>query len=118
MSRGPWAVRSERIKNAGWLTLIGTTLLGRIGNLEPAASGRVSVIETANGVIVRAGDKPVLGDVNRQEDISPYLEAYRLVRPLHIGIEPLFAPFRLEGDQDEVAATQRWLFRYAPKADS
>ncbi len=118
MSRGPWAVRGERIKNVGWLTLIGSELLEKVGGgkaLQHKASDRLSLVETAHGVLIQAGQKPVLGDVNRREDLSAFVDAYRLVEPLHNGIKELFAPFKLPGDADEVDATQRWLIRFRKK---
>ncbi|MEK6774975.1 MAG: type VI immunity family protein [Bdellovibrionota bacterium] len=117
-SRGPGAVQGERIKNVGWLTLIGSELLEKIGGLNPLqrnASDRLSLVQTAHGVLIRAGQKPILGDVNRREDLSAFVDAYRLVEPLHNGIKELFAPFKLAGDADEVDATQRWLFRFLKK---
>jgi Protein of unknown function (DUF3396) len=118
MSRGPWAVRGERIKNVGWLMLIGSELLQKVGGrkaLQHEASERLSLLETAHGVLIKAGQKPILGDVNRREDLSAFVDAYRLVEPLHSGIGELFAPFKLPGDADEVDATQRWLFRFRKK---
>lgn len=118
MSRGPWAVRNERIKNAGWLTLVGAGLLERVGGVEALqtkATNRVTVLPARHGVVIRAADKPMLGDVNRQEDLRAYVDAYRLVAPLHAGIETLFSPFDLPGKVDAAAATQRWLFRFAGK---
>lgn len=120
MSRGPWAVRAERIKNIGWLTLIGSNLLEKIGgikHLQDTASTRLILMDTAHGVVIQAGEKPILGDVNRLEDMGALIDAYNLVGSLQAGIEDLFAPFRLEGNADEVDATQRWLFRFAQKRD-
>lgn len=114
-TRGPWAVRNERIKNVGWLTLIGSLLLEKIGGaktLQSKASERLHVTSTTHGVVIRAGERPILGDVNRQEDLQAYYDAYALVEPLHEGIEELFAPFSMEGDIDEVEATLRWLSRF------
>jgi len=118
MSRGPWAVRGERIKNVGWLTLIGSELLEKVGGLQALreqASDRLNVIGTAHGALIRAGEKPILGDVNRQESLSGLLDAYRLVEPLHAGIDTLFSPFEIAGNVDEVVATRRWLFRFAQR---
>ena len=119
-SRGPWAVRAERIKNVAWLTLIGSKLLNRIGGLhalKQKAGTPLIVTETAYGVVMQAGEKPILGDVNRVEDMSAFIDAYRLVEPLHVGIEDLFAPFKIKGATDEIDATKRWLFRFARKGD-
>ncbi len=119
LSRAPWAVRGERIKNVAWLTLVGTELLDKLGGfgaLKAGATERLKLTETPNGAVIRAGDAPILGDVNRRESLMAYVDAYRLVKPLHEGIATLFAPFSLPGDQDEVAATERWLFRFAQKA--
>jgi len=118
MSRGPWAVRGERIKNVGWLTLIGSQLLEKVGGfkgLQHKASDRLNIIETVHGVVIRAGERPILGEVNRSEDLGALIDAYLLVEPLQHGIEELFAPFELQGDRDEVDATQRWLFRFRRK---
>lgn len=118
MSRGPWAVRAERIKNVAWLTLVGSGLLEKIGGLEylhDNVSNSLILTDTAHGVVIQAGEKPILGDVNRCEDMSALIDAYKLVGPLQAGIETLFAPFELPGTADEVDATERWLFRFAEK---
>jgi TseV toxin immunity protein TsiV len=115
MNHGPWAVRGERIKNVGWLTLIGEKLLSTIGGFESVkakASNRLSVMRAAHGAVIRAGEKPILGDVNRREDLRAYIDAYRLVEPLQAGVEMLFPPFDLPGDTDGIVATARWLFRF------
>ncbi len=70
MSRGPWAVRGERIKNIGWLTLIGSELLNRLGCLETLnsrVSSPLELIPSKYGAILRAGEKPILGDINSGE---------------------------------------------------
>lgn len=118
MSRGPWAVRHERVKNAAWLTLVGAGLLEKIGGIkgvEAKATDRLAVLSTRHGVVIRAGERPILGDVNRREDLQAYIDAYRLVEPLQAGIETLFAPFDLPGKVDATAATERWLVRFAKK---
>jgi len=115
MSRGPGVARGEKIKNVGWLTLIGSELLEKVGGLKALqhkATDRLSLVKTSHGVLIRVGPKPILGDVNRHEDLSAFVEAYRLVESLHTGIGELFAAFELAGKADEVDATQRWLFRF------
>lgn len=120
MSPGPWAVRAERIKNIAWLTLVGSTLLEKAGgldSLQEKASNRLTVSETVHGALVRAGDQPILGDVNRHEDLSAFIDAYRLLGPLQAGIEDHFAPFKLKGRDDWIEATNRWLFRFDKQED-
>ena len=120
MARGPWSVRRDRIKNVGWLTLIGAPLLERLGGVEELrrrAGDGLRVVELAHGVLLQAGERPILGDVNRGESLAALVAAYAAVQPLHAGIEDLFAPFSLAHDTDEEAATRRWLFRFRREPD-
>jgi Protein of unknown function (DUF3396) len=115
LSRSAWAVRGGRIKTVSWLTLVGSELLEKVGGVESLrrqASPLVGVIETAFGVVIRAGEKPILGDVNRREHLGAYVEVYRLLDKLHDGIESHFAAFSVPGSDDD-EATRRWLTRFA-----
>lgn len=113
-TRGPWAVRNERIKNVAWFTMVGAPLLARIGGasaLQRPAGDALSSLPTAHGLILRAGEQPTLCGQNDPR-LAPYVEAYSLLRPLHEGIDELFAPFSLDDGRDEVAATRQWLHRF------
>jgi len=113
-------LRDEKgVETINWLTLIGAIPLAKLGGAARlrAALARVpeiQIIDSANGVIVRAGDRPQLGDVNRRDALPLYREVYRAVKPV---VEPVIARFRpllLGGAlEDDAEKTQRWLRRFA-----
>jgi len=68
-----------------WLTLLGSAItvdLGGREQLEKQASPEVAVLPLGHdGTLLRAGNSPQLGDVNRQDLLPAYHAAGRLVAP-------------------------------------
>lgn len=114
-----WSLRDEKgVETVNWLTLVGAIPLARVGGAAALRSAlahqpEIEVIETAHGVIVKAGNEPQLGDVNRGVFVPLYSEVYRALKPV---IEPVIAdanPLLLGGVLEEDAEkTQRWLHRF------
>jgi hypothetical protein len=69
-----------------WLTLLGPDLTAALGGrdaLARSAPAEVSVLPLGkDGVILRAGAAPALGDVNRQDFLPAYQAVGRLVAPV------------------------------------
>jgi hypothetical protein len=113
-----WPLRDVGIETVNWLTLVGEQPLDKLGGVAKLrralnAVRSIAVLETKHGVIVRAGDEPRLGDVNRGETLAEYRAVYRALRPV---LEPVlsdFAPLTVGGELEELTdKTDRWLRRF------
>lgn len=100
------------VKRVSWITLLGSELLGIVGGL-PALSSLLDAPITLHGfgqgALLQAGPRPLLGQVNRREDLSAYMRVGALLsayRPLDH--KPLFGSEA--GDPRE--ETSRWLARF------
>jgi hypothetical protein len=99
----------DAIKGANWLTLIGSKLWDRLlerTKAEPRFAPGVAVIRAAHGMILRAGDGPVLGDRNRRQWPELYVDVERKLVPIKLAEHAEFA-----GRFEEEAATGAWLRR-------
>lgn len=87
-NRGDEERRYQPFKSAHWLTYIGPSLLEELGGLDAAkeaAGDEVGVVEAGGGVVVRAGDEPPIGDINRKApDIEPMRRVNAFIRPKRI----------------------------------
>lgn len=74
------------LADIGWLTLIGAPFLGRLPDLAPLE--RVQDVgltwQGRDQLIIAAGPKPVWGRQAESEDINPYRQIARHLRPLMI----------------------------------
>ena len=82
----------DAIPGVNWLTMIGKPLAGaRQIDLELLAAHHwvhgVGVVPVGNGVLLRAGDEPTVGDRNRLEYPKAYAEVARELAP-HLVEEP------------------------------
>jgi hypothetical protein len=99
-------------RGARWLTLLGPGLLEGLGGREALASNLdagLDVLEAGPGVLVRAGECPEVGDVNRG-DVTP------LLRSVAAAIEKVtyFEDWRALGDlfDDDEDKVLRWERRH------
>lgn len=78
----------HRVANVNWLTLLGTELSQKLGNVESMRAKLSSVVTIkplVHGTMLIAGAEPPIGDVNCQApDLEPLREVARLTRPLWI----------------------------------
>lgn len=105
----------DGIKCVNWLTLLDDSLLAKLGG-QSALRGRLSEAivfhDIPNGVVLQAGDKPVLGDVHAPDELAAY-------REVAIALKPIFATgpygrFReMDGFPDGV---NDWRNRFFPGA--
>jgi hypothetical protein len=114
-----WPLRELRgVETVNWLTFVGKTPLKALGGDDKLRqllrrSPEIRVLETKNGVIVQAGEGPLLGDVNRGDNLPLYRHVYQALKPV---IEPVSRRFRplsmgmvVEEDAEK---TLRWLSRF------
>lgn len=72
----------QGVRSVAWLTLVGDTLVPRL--VPPPAEVKLPGIDISRvgaGYAFRAGDKPILGDVNAEEDLTAYHTVGRYLRP-------------------------------------
>lgn len=78
----------KQLKTAGWLTFLDEELTALVGGhdlLNEKLSDTVSKKVIRGGILLRAGDVPPVGDVNRQDkDIEPMAEVNRAIRPIRL----------------------------------
>jgi hypothetical protein len=103
-------VRDEikgRVHNVSWLTLLGTAMVKKLGGVEQlrkALPKTGSLVELKYGVLLRAAELPIVGDVNRPgPDLKPLKDVARIVRPLRLETDYL-------GSDDDLFA-EKWLKR-------
>lgn len=105
------------LKTVNWLTLVGNPLLERIGGPDALAErlkdSGVQVHRAKLGLILQAGERPALGDVNRGEWLPAYRAVYRALSDL---FAPAFTPaFHLtipgDGHANE-EKTEAWYRRF------
>ncbi|WP_431108725.1 type VI immunity family protein [Variovorax paradoxus] len=96
-----------------WLTFLGAdaaAALGGLAALEQRAPARVSALALGKaGVILRAGDAPQIGDLNRQDTVPPYGAVGKLVAPVVAPDEALDQIY-IKGMSEERAYD--WLRRF------
>ena len=99
-------------RGARWLTLIGPQIVSTLGGREqllPRLSPGVTTVSAGEGLMIRAGERPELGDVNRDETVP-------LLRSVAAALEPVtyFDDWKSLGtlfgdDHDRVRAWERRL---------
>jgi hypothetical protein len=106
------------LKTINWLTLVGDTLLQRIGGRGEVRrriqDPSVLVHDVKHGLVIQAGPSPQIGDVNRAEFLPSYRAVYVALKDLFADeFTPPFsltAPRRRHEDQEK---TQAWYHRFA-----
>ncbi len=76
-----------RVVGAAWLTVLGPAFAAFLAEHAPARSAipGTTVTSSPAGVIIRAGDRPTLGDVERGEFPAALAEIDRYLLPLKVG---------------------------------
>jgi len=76
------------VLSVGWLSLLGQDYTARLGGLDAisnrAADGVLAYRLGQDGVILRAGERPEIGDVNRRDRLPTYQALGHLVDPLRV----------------------------------
>lgn len=100
----------NQLKTAHWLTFVHTDLVDTIGGAEvlDGLEG-VSIHAVAHGLLLRAGNAPAVGDINRQApDLGPMKAVSAALKPLRIEEWFQGTTHLCQLDDDDV---QGWLSR-------
>ena len=106
---GDLYVIKNGIKCVNWLTFLNKAYCDRLGGVEgmhKSLGGDIMVHLLANGVIIQAGPRPEIGDVNRRARLPLYRKVGRVLASLRAKDHPPFIP---SADDD---ATEKWLGRF------
>jgi len=100
----------EKLRGAYWLNFIGPAALEALGGekkLRATLDASIGIEQVGHGLMLQAGPKPEVGDVNRQENLP-------LLRSLAKTLEPvcLFTGNSLENNFIEQGDSERWLRRH------
>jgi hypothetical protein len=101
---GSISVIGNGIKRINWLTLLGTLYsdgLGGANKLRRVLGKDITVHDLPMGVMIQAGPKPEVGDVNRRQRLPKYHIVGRTLASIRAGDHPSFIR-----DEEE---TQEWL---------
>lgn len=101
------------VRGVSWLTMLGDDAVAELGGLpaiREALDEGITVRESTHAVIIQAGDKPMVGDVNHGDRLPLLRSVYELVRPLHTAMVDAAHPFVMGRDDDE-ERTEAWLQR-------
>lgn len=106
----------NHIKGVNWYTVLGTQFVERLGGqdlLRQALSGRgdVEIVSYDDGLIIRAGDLPQLGEVSEPLP-SAYVAVNRVVKPLRIPNPDQLHSYSPYGNCFEEESTARWYARF------
>lgn len=74
----------DAIRSVNWLTILGPALLRRLDEegRRPETNPLVAVDRLGSGLLLRAGDAPQRGDINRLQVPPAYVAADAMVRPI------------------------------------
>lgn len=96
-----------------WLTFLGPTLAGAMGGratLKRSVPAQVSVLPLGDGgVLLRAGDAPALGDLERKDPLALYRAVGRLLAPV-VAPEEALDEVAVDGMRGKAAL--EWLRRF------
>lgn len=99
------------IWSSSWLTAVGTRWLQPQQPLASLATTKlaapISTIQTQHALMLRAGDRPTVGDQNQFDDLSAYTLACRALEPALIA-----AHSPLPGMFDDHESTRLWIRRF------
>jgi hypothetical protein len=99
----------QGIKRVNWLTLLGAEFASRAGSLNGLArQPDVRVHKPGVGVVIQAGDAPLIGDTNRKETCEAYHRVGRALKIIRSTAHPafLYGPGDFMGSDEK---TQAWL---------
>jgi hypothetical protein len=102
----------RHVRGARWITWLGpelTAVLGGITALRKALSSPIELEALSNGVMIRAGTVPELGDVNRQIDTPLLRKVAKALEPVTLFGDQFSRIYRLSGDEDLL---RRWERRF------
>lgn len=110
----PWRYRDmDGVPTINWLTFVSAESVARLGGLaaiEAQVAGGVKLYPLTHGLMLRAGERPLLGSVNRQEAMDDYYTVGRILAPVKSTIQ---IESDVAGDDDETTA---YIHRFFPES--
>jgi hypothetical protein len=103
----------DGIVAVNWLTIIHDELIAKLGGREPLRGQFTKDIichDVPHGFVIQAGPKPVSGDANGPDELGPYREVARVLRPIFTNGLPYDEEFR--GLQALQQLTNPWRYRF------
>jgi len=103
----------RRFKGVNWLTMVSEPLLDPLGGINMVTgdlerAGGITVHRMPWGLLIQAGDKPGIGDVNADPKPLPlYRKVNKVLRPIRVT-----SHFPFDGMRFEVPDTLKWLRRF------
>lgn len=103
----------NRIKCVNWLTVLSTPLVDELGGIELMKNtlSLCKIHEYNGGVVIQAGEFPLLGDSHTGEIPEPYRQAAQYTKPIRFE-EYDEGLFRVPRDMDAVTETLSWIKRF------
>ncbi|HSN96947.1 MAG TPA: type VI immunity family protein [Candidatus Nanopelagicales bacterium] len=108
------------MKGVNWLTVVGDHLLAELGGVDVVCDRlgkldeRFMVHRYEGGVVIQAGERPVLGDAERGSWPELYVKLSKFLKPIRISRH---CPFQYAGDGErfDLESSQAWLRRFDDK---
>jgi hypothetical protein len=109
---GDLVVIKSGLKCINWLTFLNKEYCERLGGskkLHESLGKDIALHSLSNGVIIQAGPRPDIGDVNRRSRLPLYKKVGSVVSSLRAKGHPEFIPTVTTYDEE---ATEKWLARF------
>lgn len=107
------AVANDGIKGVNWLTMLCADFVDRLGGqdrLRNSLIKAVDLVSVQGGLILKAGQSPVICDLNKGNKLPSYQSVYKAVKVMQIPTIDRYGSFDLPGDAS--SKTDAWLQRY------
>lgn len=107
----------DHIKGVSWYTVVGERFVKQLGGndaLRQQLSGCADVVFHGydNGLIIRAGDLPVLDDADA---LASYVDVNKVLKPIRVQDTGCLHPFPVQGGGFSEASTAQWYARFDEK---
>lgn len=103
----------DAVRGINWLTLVGAPIvqsLGGASRLQASLGSDIEVLDCRHGVVIKAGLRPAIGDVNRGDVLPLYRRVYRVLAAYVEVAARRSMSFHLTDDY--VERTEAWYRRF------
>ena len=111
-----WSL-TQSIKGADWLTILSNDFVRKLGGPEAVRQGMgdLPVLPYGGGLILQTGPLPLVGDVEKGQDMSAYKRVARIVEPIRC--KDHRAPYTSRPTFFPREEYQKWLARFSPQPE-